>query len=73
METENHCSILKEYLDYYHTYQEKYGEKCIIFMLVGNFYEIYSVLSKDDPDKFIGPNLYELSDLLNVYIGEKKN
>ena len=72
METENYCSILKEYLDYYHTYQGKYGEKCIIFMLVGNFYEIYSVLSKNDPDKFIGPNLYELSDLLNVYIGEKK-
>ena len=71
--TEDYCSILKEYLTYHEQYTQKY-EKCIILMLVGSFYEIYAILDTDKSDKkkTIGPDLYELSDLLNVYIGQKK-
>ena len=71
--TEDCCSILKEYLMYHEQYTQKY-EKCIILMLVGSFYEIYAILDTDKSDKkkIIGPDLYELSDLLNVYIGKKK-
>ena len=35
--------IIDEYLDYTTKYKEKYGEKCIVLMQVGSFFEIYTI------------------------------
>ena len=40
---EDYCHILKLYLQHYKTYKQQYGEKTIILMQVGSFYEIYSI------------------------------
>ena len=66
-----YCSILQQYLDFHNKYTNIYGEKTIILMLVGSFYEIYSILPKNDDEDIIGPDLYKLSDILNIYIGTK--
>ena len=35
--------IIDEYLDYTKTYKEKYGDRCIVLMQVGSFFEIYTI------------------------------
>lgn len=40
-------NILKEYLKLSNEYQEKYGEKTILYMMVGKFYEVYAILEDD--------------------------
>ena len=34
-------TILDEYLEEQNKYETKYGEKTVVFMMVGMFYEIY--------------------------------
>ena len=55
--------MLKEYLNYHAKYTELYGQKTIVIMMVGQFYEIYGVNTDEIQD---GPNLNELSDILNI-------
>jgi DNA mismatch repair protein MutS len=52
-------STTQEYLDLYTNYKKQYGDHTILLYMVGSFYEMYSV-------KGIGPNLFELSKLLNI-------
>ncbi len=52
-------SIIKYYIDLHKTYEEKYGEKTVIFMMVGGFYELYSL---DDE----GPDLSKISEITNL-------
>ena len=40
-------SITKEYLNLSNEYQTKFGEKTILFMMVGKFYEVYAILEDD--------------------------
>jgi len=35
--------IIDEYLEYTNQYKEKYGNKCIVLMQVGSFFEIYTI------------------------------
>ena len=39
--------IFKEYCSHLSKYKEKYGEKTIVLMQVGSFYEIYASLDND--------------------------
>jgi len=61
-------SILKEYLKYHVQYTEKYGEKTIILMMIGSFYECYSV--HNDMVQ-IGPDLQYFSNLLNIQVSRR--
>jgi len=51
-------NIVTEYLHYYQEHTKKY-EKGLVFMQVGSFYEAYATNQ-------IGPNLYEISSLINI-------
>ena len=51
--------ITQEYLNHYHHYSKLYGDNTIILMMVGSFYEMYSVNND-------GPNVKEISKLLNI-------
>ena len=41
----SNTSIFKEYCHYLTKYKKKYGEKTVLLMQVGSFYEIYAVLN----------------------------
>lgn len=57
-------NIHEEYLQYHEKYIGKYGPKTVILMQVGSFYECYSTETR-------GPNLFELSDVLNIICTRK--
>ena len=67
-ENEDMCNILKEYLNYHSKYSEKYGEKTIVLMMVGQFYEIYAVINDEI---HVGANLNVISDILNIQIARR--
>lgn len=58
------CNIYEEYISHYDRFQKKYGSKSIVLMQVGSFHEAYSTDNK-------GPNLFQLSDLLNIVCTRK--
>ena len=35
--------LIDDYIDYQNTYQEKYGDKTVILMQVGSFFEAYAI------------------------------
>ena len=57
--------IIDDYIDYTKTYQAKYGNKCLVLMQVGSFYEVYSIV--DDTSGFI----YHIADICNIQISKK--
>lgn len=57
-------NIHEEYLQYHEKFVGKYGARTIVLMQVGSFYECYSTETR-------GPNLFELSDTLNIICTRK--
>jgi hypothetical protein len=41
-------TIVKEYLDYTEKWKNEYGEKTLVLMQVGSFFEAYGLLDKDN-------------------------
>ena len=66
--SEEGSAIFKQYINYHNEAVLKYGELSVVFMMVGSFYECYAV---NDNDKNTGPNLHELSDILNIIVTKK--
>ena len=61
--------LIDDYLEYQKTYQKKYGEKTIILMQVGSFFEAYAIDSNEE--KINVENLYYICDLMNIQISRK--
>jgi DNA mismatch repair protein MutS len=57
-------NIHDEYLGYHEKFKNKYGDKSIVLMQVGSFHEAYSTDHR-------GPNLFKLSELLNIVCTRK--
>lgn len=57
--------IVDDYLDYTNTYKAKYGERCIVLMQVGSFYEMYSIVDDTTTD------IYTIADICNIQISRK--
>jgi len=57
--------LIDDYIFYTNEYKKKYGEKTLVLMQVGNFYEIYSI--KDDTDA----DIYKIADICNITISRK--
>uniref|UniRef100_A0A6C0ECV4 DNA mismatch repair proteins mutS family domain-containing protein n=1 Tax=viral metagenome TaxID=1070528 RepID=A0A6C0ECV4_9ZZZZ len=57
-------TIIDEYLDYHKKFYKKYGEKSLVLIQVGSFYEAYSIETE-------GPNLKAISDLINIVCTRK--
>lgn len=68
--------MLTSYLKYQEEYSEKYGDKTIVLMQVGSFYESYSYDPEKDesnpawPDKKLGHTI-EAASLLNMVVTRK--
>ena len=64
--------IFKEYCSYLHKYKEKYGEKTVLLMQVGSFYEIYAILN--DTEQRGEVNIYYIcQNLMNIAVAKKTN
>lgn len=55
--------IYDDYVNYCNVYRKKYGEKVVILMEVGSFFEFYAV---DKDGEMEGANMYEICSLLNI-------
>ena len=51
-------SIVKEYLDLTSKYKKEYGEKTLVLLQVGAFFEIYGL--KTDDGNIFGSNIEEI-------------
>ncbi len=67
MVTKNN-SIFCEYIELYNKYKKLYGEKTIVLMQVGSFFEIYSCHNKKVK---LGPDTKEIIDILNVIFSKR--
>ena len=55
--------IYDDYVNYCNVYRKKYGEKVVVLMEVGSFFEFYAV---DKDGEMEGANMYEICSLLNI-------
>ena len=69
--TTNNDSIILDYLQLTKEYQEKYGDKTVILLQVGSFYEIYALKNPINGNYEI-TQIQEISALCNLNIAEKK-
>ena len=61
-------SLIKQYLDYQVRYENEYGEKTIVLMQVGAFFEMYGI---DNEEEKIG-NVDKIAEKLNIILTRKK-
>lgn len=62
--------MYQEYLELYHTYRAKYGEKTAIFLMVGSFYELYDI--QDTETGETQANVRDIVDYLGIQLSTKK-
>ena len=60
--------IYDDYIDYARKYVEQYGEKTLVLMEVGSFFEIYAI---DNEEEKSGADIYPVCDLLNLQVSRK--
>ena len=60
--------IYDDYITFTDTYQAKYGPLTVIFMQVGDFFELYAV--NNDTEK-VGADIYTVCDLCNIQVSRK--
>ena len=60
--------IYDDYIDYCKEYTEKYGKKTIVFMQIGDFFELYAV--NNDTEKE-GCDIYAICDMCNIQVSKK--
>jgi len=63
-------ALVKEYFELTKKYQELYGEKTILFMQVGSFFEVYSIYSKKTAIH-VGSKIEDFSHICDLLIVEK--
>ena len=65
-------SIFKEYCHYLTKYKKKYGEKTVLLMQVGSFYEIYAVLN--ETEQLGETDIYNIcKNIMNITVTPKVN
>lgn len=60
--------IYDDYIDYSKTYTTQYGDKTLVLMEVGSFFEIYAI---DNAEEKSGADIYPVCDLLNLQVSRK--
>ena len=64
-------ALVNHYLKLTEKYKEEYGEKTVLLMQVGAFYEMYG-LREPNSDKIVGSSILEFSKLCDLAISDKK-
>jgi DNA mismatch repair protein MutS len=68
---EEETSIYKEYFDSTIEYTQKHGDKTIVFMQVGSFYEMYG-LKYIGSEEIKGSLIVEIADIVGLAVSSKK-
>jgi DNA mismatch repair protein MutS len=63
-------TIIKEYLSYTTKYVAEYGEKTLVLMQVGSFFEAYGLLDSDD--NIYGSKIEEFSRICEMVVSRKR-
>ena len=63
-------TIYEKYLDHTANYQQQYGQRTIVLMMVGSFYEVYGLKSADN--EISGSEIVAFSQICQMNISEKK-
>ena len=63
-------TIIKDYLELTEKYKKEYGEKTLLLMQVGSFFECYALINEKD-NTYIGSNIKEFSDINDLVISRK--
>ena len=66
--SKNNNSIFTEYIALYNKYKKLYGDKTIVLMQVGGFFEIYSCHNKKVK---LGPETTEIINILNIIFSKR--
>ena len=62
-------TIVKDYLDYTKNYKIEFGEKTLVLMQVGSFFEVYGLL--DNNGSIIGSDIQQFSEICDMTISKK--
>jgi DNA mismatch repair protein MutS len=63
-------TIYEKYLDHTNNYQQQYGTRTIVLMMVGSFYEVYGL--KSASGEILGSEIVAFSQICQMNISEKK-
>jgi DNA mismatch repair protein MutS len=63
-------TIYEKYLDHTTNYRQQYGQRTIVLMMVGSFYEVYGLKSTDG--EISGSEIVAFSQICQMNISEKK-
>jgi len=69
--SEPETSIYKEYFQYTNQHQLQYGEKTVVLLQVGAFFEVYGMKNKTN-DLITGSIISEFADVCQLNVSEKK-
>ena len=64
-------SILQEYISYQHHYSKLYDDRVVIMMEVGSFFELYAIPDTMNDNSYIGADIYNVCDLLNIQVTKR--
>ena len=59
--------IINEYIEYMKKYKEQYGDKCIVLLQVGSFYEMYTICENNNNDN----DIYKIADICGIQTTKK--
>jgi len=62
-------SLIATYLEYTKTYSEEYGERTVVLMMVGSFYEIYG--ERSSGNAITGSRIEEIAKICDLSIAQK--
>ena len=62
-------TIIQEYLDYTSKWKKEYGEKMLVLMQVGSFFEAYGLVDKEN--NIYGSNIVEFAKINDMTISKK--
>lgn len=61
--------MIEDYLAYTKVYKEKYGDKCVVLMQVGSFFEIYTIYPNTDAS--LNNDVYVIAELCGIQTSRK--
>ena len=61
--------LIDDYINYHNIYSKKYGNKTVVLMQVGSFFECYAI--ENEKQKFNSENLYNICDICNIQSSRK--
>ena len=64
-------NLHEEYFNLTEKYTNKYGNKTVLLMQVGAFYEVYGLLTEDRKD--CRSKIYDIGELCDIAVVEKNN